>query len=267
MRTSSHAALRVAIAASVVVIASPSAFGAEGGTALVDGMKEIVVKGGVCMIFLLIGSVMGVAIIFERFVSLRSGLLAPPSRLKALREKIRAQRFDEVRKDVDREAAPLDRILAAGLRRAEKGHDEMEKTMAAVGSRELHRLKRPSRYLAVLASVQPLLGLMGTVFGMIKTFNVLHSTSAAERVGKLAPGIAEALYTTAAGLVSAVPFLIAYHYFLGKANAAADRWSEVCTDLVDAEIAARSRVESAAAPHPVVVQAGIHAAATEAAVA
>ena len=103
--------------------------------------------------------------------------------------------------------------------------------MEAVGAHEVARLRRPVRPLAVLATVEPLLGLLGTILGMISTFNMLHTTSAAERVEKLAPGIGQALYTTAAGLCVAIPFVMLYHYLNGRVNRAAEEWSLVGTDL------------------------------------
>ena len=152
--------------------------------------------------------------------------------MESIRNASRSGDWEAVRSATESRKGPLARILSEGLKRREQGPAEVERTMEAVGTHEVERLKRPVRPLAVLATVQPLLGLLGTIFGMIATFNLLGDTSPADRVQKLAPGIGKALYTTAAGLCVSIPFVVLYHYLVGRVNRVAEEWSVLGSDLV-----------------------------------
>jgi biopolymer transport protein ExbB len=227
--------LRVYLLTAAAIVTLSATVWAETSAGRVGGsVKDVVEKGGVCMVFILIGSIAGMAIVFERLVQLRKSTLLPAATMKAVRDALAAGQKDSILAIVSGGKSSIERIIHSGLKRVSYGPQEMERFMEIIGSREVTRLKRPVKPLAVLASVEPLLGLMGTVFGMIKTFKVLNTSTAAERVSKLAPGIAEALYTTAGGLVAAVPFLIFYHYLNGRVNRAAEEWSIIGTELVEA---------------------------------
>ena len=197
-----------------------------GGTVL-----DLVDKGGIVMILILIGSVIGLALAFERIVNLRRSRLCPKDVISSIRDAAKNGDVDAATSLLEPRNDPLARILKAGIQRKGQGLTEVEASMEAVGSKELNRLKRPVRPLAILASVMPLLGLLGTIIGMIATFNLLGDTSPADRVQKLAPGIGQALYTTAAGLCVSIPFVVLYHYLMGRVNRMAEEWSSVGTDL------------------------------------
>lgn len=194
------------------------------------GVIDVIEKGGAVMIIILVGSVVALALAFERSVSLRRTVLMPQDLIRSLTDAGGdAARIEQA---VSEHPGPLSRILSAGLRRRHLGTHAIEQGMEAQGGQEVARLKRPVRPIAILATVQPLLGLLGTIFGMIGTFNVLAGTAAAERVEKLAPGIGQALYTTAAGLCAAIPCVLLYHWLVGRVNRAAEEWSTVGTDVV-----------------------------------
>ena len=185
------------------------------------------------MILILVGSIVAIAFAFERAVTLRKRTLLP----SALVQGIRDAGSDVARVEglvEEHKTRPLARIIAAGLRRKDRGTEAVEHAMESQGAQEVARLKRPVRPIAILATVQPLLGLLGTIIGMIGTFNALANTSAAERVEQLAPGIGTALYTTAAGLIAAIPCVILYHWLVGRVNRAAEEWSNVGTELITA---------------------------------
>ncbi len=210
------------------------------------GFADIFEKGGVVM-FIIVGlSVVGLAFAFERIVALRRGVLVPKSWVASFHEAVKSGDVAGVGRLLDERKGPLPRILAAGFAVRDMGRREMERVMEAVGTHELSRVKRPIAPLGVLATVEPLLGLLGTILGMISTFNLLQSTSAADRVATLAPGIGQALYTTAAGLCVAIPFVLLHHYLTGKAHRIAEDWSLVGTEFVaDWSVEAANRERAA----------------------
>lgn len=226
----------------LLLLIPPAAAQAAERPLLGGGAIEIVQQGGIVMLIILAGSVAGLALAFERVVALRRRQLVPHELVSALRNAIQSGSFGEAKRLADAGSTPLARIVAAGLN-CPGGAASMEKSMEAVAGREVQRLKRPVRPIAVLASVMPLLGLLGTILGMIRTFNMLHGVSAADRVEALAPGIGQALYTTAAGLIVSIPFVFLFHHLNGQVNRAASEWSVLGTELVAA--AGRSAEEPA----------------------
>ena len=206
---------------------------AEDTAPLLGGsLLDVLEKGGTVMVIILIGSVIGLALGFERLVSLRRRTLCPPDLCAELEKAVKSHDWSNIADDVGQRKGSLACIVAEGLKRIDHGAGEVERTMEAVGGHEVARLKRPVRPIAILATVMPLLGLLGTILGMITTFNLLGSTSPAERVQMLAPGIGQALYTTAAGLCVSIPFVLLHHILVGRVNRAAERWSRLGSDIV-----------------------------------
>ncbi|MEZ6194667.1 MAG: MotA/TolQ/ExbB proton channel family protein [Planctomycetota bacterium] len=240
-------AARVAAGVLLVVgLTSPSLFAAEEDRLLGGGIADIVETGGAVMVVILAGSVVGLALALERFVSLRASNLVPKSYADALREAAGRDDVGALGTLAREGKGPLARILEAGFRVGRGDPREMERAMESMGQHEIGRLKRPVRPLAIIATVAPLLGLLGTVLGMITTFNLLGGTSPADRVETLAPGIGKALYTTAAGLCVAIPFVVLYHVLNGRIQRAAAEWGLIGTDVVAACAAAREGGKGAA---------------------
>ena len=223
---------RIGIGTVVGLLTAASVRAADEEPLLGGSILEIVDKGGIVMIAILVGSVIGVALALERLVSLRVRRLVPKTFVEDIRTAADHGRTSDIARLATSAKHPLARILAAGMRHVDDGAHAMERTMENVGRNEVARLRRPVRPLAILASVTPLLGLLGTILGMIATFNLLGETSPADRVETLAPGIGKALYTTAAGLTVAIPFVLMYHFLNGRINRAAEEWSLLGTDVV-----------------------------------
>lgn len=220
-------ALRIIIVVHFILPIARAADGPLGGDVI-----DVVEKGGVVMGVILVLSVIGLALAFERLVALRRGVLVPRSLKEGIEQAAAQGDVEGMNRVVEGEKGPLARMLAAGLRWREHGPEPVESAMESAGQGELAGLKRRVRPLAILATIEPMLGLLGTVLGMIDTFNTLHGTSAAERVAKLAPGIGQALYTTAAGLCTAIPFVLLFHYLNGRANRAAEEWTQIGNEMV-----------------------------------
>ncbi len=181
-------------------------------------MWEIIQKGGVVMYPILLCSVLSLAIFLERLWSLREGRIIPKSFIKEVEEFIRMKKFNEAIALCSTSNSSIARIIYAGLKKAGKSKDEIKEAVNEQGKQEAMELERFLTTLGTIAGVSPLLGLLGTVTGMIKTFNVLAISKQLGDPGMLSAGISEALITTAAGLIVAIPSFIFYKYFTSKVD-------------------------------------------------
>ncbi len=188
--------------------------GQSGGQSL----EELFSRGGFLMWPILLCSVVTVAFVFERWVGLRHGRVFPTKLYDTLLGLAREGRFEEAQELCRGGRSEFARLVAGGLARAESGGFEMEAGLEEEGGRVLYNLRSNCKPLAVMADVAPLLGLMGTVTGMIKAFDVVAKSNALGRTELLAEGISEALLTTAFGMAVAVPAVIAYHIFRSRAE-------------------------------------------------
>ncbi len=180
---------------------------------------ELAKKGGPMMIPIGICSLVALGVVFERLVTLRRSNVIPGGFMKGLKKTLSAT-------GGDREAAlaycnksrsPIGRICAGGINRAGRTIETIEKRIMEAGEHEILRLRKYLRSLAVIASISPLLGLTGTIFGMIRAFQtVAFSGEALGKTEQLAEGIYEAMVTTAAGLLVAIPALIFYNLLSSK---------------------------------------------------
>ena len=175
-------------------------------------MFEIVQSGGWLMVPILLCSVIALAICVERYWTLQSNRIAPPHLLAMVWRWINSNQLDSKRIRELREASPLGEVLAAGLTNSKRGREIMKESIEEAASRVIHDLERYLNPLGTIASITPLLGLLGTVIGMIKVFSAIMIEGTGN-AGVLAGGISEALITTAAGLAVAIPALIFHRFF------------------------------------------------------
>ena len=192
-----------------------------------NSLYEMVVNGGPMMVPLAFCSVVALAYAVERSVRLRGATLGS-SRLgdAIVREAESGGAARALAVCTDSKSA-LARVIAIGLRRAGGPFLEVEKAVEDAGSREVRRLSANLRPLVVVAMIAPLLGLLGTVWGMIAAFSNLAVDEGLAQPELLASGISEALVTTAAGLAIAIPSQAAYFYYKSKIDAFVRR-SEAC---------------------------------------
>jgi biopolymer transport protein ExbB len=178
---------------------------------------EVIQAGGWLMWPIIACSVFAVAIVLERFWTLRRQRVAPPYLVPQVWQWIRKRQLDASHIKALRKGSPLGRILAAGLANRHHSREVMKETIQETGRHVVLELERFLNALGTIASVTPLLGLLGTVLGMIKVFNAIT----AHGVGNpavLAGGISEALITTAAGLSVAIPSLMFHRFFRGRVD-------------------------------------------------
>lgn len=167
------------------------------------------------MVPILLCSVISVAIIVERFWFLRERRIAPNNLVVEIWQRAKKDRLDEEHLHVLRNNSPLGKVLAAGLANRQYSREIMKEGIEEAGRHAVHSMEQYLNALGTIAAIAPLLGLLGTVIGMIKVFAVI-TTQGIDDPGVLASGISEALITTAAGLTVAIPSLIFYRYFRGK---------------------------------------------------
>ena len=162
-------------------------------------------------------SVVAVAIVLERLWSLQEKRVLPAGVANQVWEWVQANQIDVQQIQQVHQSSPLGEVLAAGLAYRHATRDVLKEVVEDAGRHVVHGLERYLNPLGTIAAISPLLGLLGTVSGMIRSFTAIT----AEGVGNpavLAGGISEALITTAAGLTVAIPALIAYRYLRGRVD-------------------------------------------------
>ena len=178
-------------------------------------MLELVKAGGWLMVPILLCSVIAMAIVVERFWALRRDRIAPENLVAQVGQWARSGELSEERLRAMRRGSSLGRVLAAGLGARDRSREVMKESIENIGRHVVHDLERYLNALGTIAAITPLLGLLGTVIGMIKVFAVITSQGVGDP-GVLASGISEALLTTAAGLTVAIPALMFHRYFRGR---------------------------------------------------
>jgi len=178
---------------------------------------ELVKAGGWMMLPILLSSVAAMAIVAERLWTLRLSRVAPPQLLGQVWKQIKDRKMNsQALKDL-RASSPLGEILAAGLANSKHGREIMKECIEEAASRVIHELERYLNALGTIAAMAPLLGLLGTVFGMIQIFSAFMGDGMAN-APMLAGGISKALITTAAGLIVAIPAVFFHRYLLRRVD-------------------------------------------------
>ncbi|MFO7529882.1 MAG: MotA/TolQ/ExbB proton channel family protein [Marinobacter sp.] len=180
-------------------------------------MFELLKAGGILMVPIVACSVLALAIVLERFWTLRASRVAPPQTINELWRWIKKKDLNGRKLKALQASSPLGRILAGGLLNAKHGREIMKESIEHEASQVIHDLERFLNPLGTVATIAPLLGLLGTVIGMIKVFAEIQLAGVGN-AGNLAGGISEALITTAAGLSVAIPALICHRYFIRRVD-------------------------------------------------
>lgn len=202
--------------------------------------------GGWLMWPILACSVVAMAIILERLWSLRRRRVMPPRLMEQVWQWQRDQALTPERIQALAQGSPLGRLLSAGLVNRNHSREVMKEAINDVGRQVVANLERYLNTLGTIASVSPLLGLLGTVFGMIDIFTVIIDAGVGNP-GVLAGGISEALLTTAAGLTVAIPSLMFHRYFNGRVNQFALAMEEEALNLVEVIKGEREAIPEAVA--------------------
>ena len=182
---------------------------------------DVIHRGGPVMIPIVMCSVFSLALMFERlyyFISLHLGTDSA-TLFAELRKSLEAHRWSEAQKLCESRQVPVARVALAGLSAREGTPQEMDEAMEEAAHEEMPQVESHLRWLSTLAQVSTLLGLLGTVTGLVRAFQVIQNKSGGGNPvspGDLAGGVWEALITTVAGLIVAIPTILAYNYFAGR---------------------------------------------------
>ncbi len=202
-------------------IALAAAPGAMAGDE-VQSVWDFLVKGGPMMVPIVLASLVVLAVGVERLLVLRRSAIVPAALVREVADLLAGAggERERVRRAIaraERDGSPLAQVAIGGLRRVGLPLDAIERGLADEAERQVHRMRTRTRALSIVASVAPMLGLVGTIFGMIKAFQtVASSAEALGRTEMLAGGIYEAMITTAAGLIVAIPALLFHHWIQAR---------------------------------------------------
>jgi biopolymer transport protein ExbB len=193
---------------------------------------EFVQAGGWLMVPIILCSVIAAAICVERFWTLRTSQIVPRNLLSQAWNWIKNNEMDNRRLRELKVGSPLGEILAAGIANHRRGREKMKESIEEAAGHVVHELERYLNTLGTIAAITPLLGLLGTVIGMIKVFSAikLEGTGNAQI---LAGGISQALITTAAGLTVAIPSLFFYRFFQRRVDELVISMEQEALKLVD----------------------------------
>jgi len=179
---------------------------------------NIIIQGGILMWPIMMCSVIGLAIVIERFFVLRRADIDTREFMDVMRQVLRQNRIREAIEICDETEAPVARILKAGILKHDRSKDDIREAIEEAGRFEIPRLERHLSALATCSTIAPLLGLLGTVQGMIKAFSQIQNKRGQVNPSDLAEGIGNALITTAAGLTVAIPILVVHNYFITRVD-------------------------------------------------
>ncbi len=200
-----------------------------------EGMTlyDLLVNGGWVMAVLALLSVLALTLTVFFAFTLTQRKLVPKELLTQVRHFLRDGRYEDIGRLCRRHKGLFAKVVLAGAMRGHSDPTAMASTMEAVGRRESENLMRRVRYLSDIGTVAPMLGLLGTVLGMIRAFNFIAFDISAVKPVALASAVAQALVTTAAGLIVAIPCMGFFFYFRGKLQASISEVEEFAVEMAD----------------------------------
>lgn len=197
-----------------------------------EALVRKLIAGGLTMFFLLLVSIGGVSVGIERALRLRRSVIAPLSLAEEADRLWRARKYEQLHQQAKANNSTLGRIIAALVRHRKSGHDNLNTIAGDIASRDLRRHLQKAYPLLVVATISPLLGLLGTVIGMIGAFSTIEALGELANPAAFGGDISKALITTGAGLAVAVPALTAYHFFKSRTLAMGVELEEIASELI-----------------------------------
>jgi len=194
---------------------------------------DVIKYGGVIEGVIILLSIAGLALIIEEAITMRRDTLIPPEILADIEVLFDEEQYEEALDLCESEDTFITKVLAAGLAKISVGYDAMIEGMEVAGEEETVRLNGKVSYLSLIGSTSPMLGLLGTVTGMIMAFNKIAAASGAANAADLASGISQALITTASGLIVAIPVMAAFFILKNKVMRISLEVSAVSSELVE----------------------------------
>ncbi len=197
------------------------------------GLWSFIVKGGPVMIPIILSGALILAIIIERLISLKNAETDNENFIRSIEERLQRRKIKEALELCNANDKPVPRIIKAGLLKSDRSREEIKESIDDAANHEIPVLEKYLGILATVATIAPLLGLLGTVTGMIRAFMVIEARAGLVHPGELAGGIWEALITTVAGLIVAIPSYLSYNYFVSRVNKIILQMEKTATKLID----------------------------------
>jgi len=199
-------------------------------------MWGLIVKGGPLMFLILLCSVIAMAVVLERLWHLRRAQINTKDFMEDIAETLRRNKIMDAIDKCNAMPGPIAHILKEGILKHDRSRLEIKEAIEDAGLHEVPRLEKNLSVLATIAHISPLLGLLGTVTGMVRAFQVIEQKAVVlmpVNPGDLAGGIWEALITTVAGLAVAIPTYVAYNFLVSKVDGFVLEMEKSATDLVN----------------------------------
>ncbi len=196
---------------------------------LLDNIRS---AGGVGVIILGL-SIAGLSLVITFAMQIRRDVMVPPDLLAHVEGLFEEEDYDAALEVVEGQPSFLSSVLAAGLPRIDRPYHDIEVAMEETGDQESARYHQKIGYLSLIASISPMLGLLGTVLGMVEAFDVIATAKTSPKPAQLAQGISKALMTTMMGLSVAIPMSVAYFIFRNRVNNAIVEVSNIATELME----------------------------------
>jgi biopolymer transport protein ExbB len=208
-------------------------------------MHDIIIKGGPVMIPILLGSVIGLTIVIERLWAFRQMRLGLYGFTQAIFKALKEGRVKEALQLCERHGRnPLAVVYRIGIMRSNLPPHRLEKILEEAGNDQVLNMERRLGALVAIVSIEPLLGFLGTITGLIRAFMSWEKAGADVTVSVLAGGMYQAMITTAAGLMVAIPLYLCYTYFVSRIKYAANALTKYCMQLIEVITEEQERAKS-----------------------
>lgn len=228
------------VAVTLCLVGSPFLVDSASAEAVADsvggeGMTlwDLLLAGGWVMVVLALVSLFALGLSIYFLFSLNQRRLLPHDLFLQLRGLARDARWDDIYRICNVTRGPLSNMIMSGIRQAEIDPKHVVESMRTAGDREVERVMRQLRYLSEIATISPMLGLLGTVLGMIDAFSFIALDISGAKPVALATAVSKALVTTAAGLIIAIPCMAIFFYFRGRVQGIFSRIEEAAQELAD----------------------------------
>ena len=221
-------AVTLVLGSSVVAYAQPDGDAPAETVSVLDNIKA---AGAVGVILILLSGA-GMALTLMHGMQLRRDVLVPPDLLDHVESLFETDDFEGALDACEQQPSFLSSVLAAGLPKIDRPYEDIEEAMEEAGEMESSDLHRKISYISLIAAISPMLGLLGTVMGMVGAFNVIATSKTSPKPKDLAGGISEALMTTMMGLIVAIPMTISYFILKTIIDGASVEVSSIASELM-----------------------------------
>lgn len=199
-------------------------------------MWDLIQKGGPLMYLIILCSIVAMAVVIERLYHLHRAKIDSDKFMESISNTVKRNRIMDAVDLCEKTPGPIAHIIKAGILKHDRSRHEIKEAIEDAGIYEVPRLEKNLGALATIAHISPLLGLLGTVTGMVRAFQIIQEKATSLHPvspGDLAGGIWEALITTCAGLIVAIPTFVAYNYLVSRVKSFILEMERTATDLIN----------------------------------